>query len=366
MNLRPATSVSPDTLPAHLTRSGLAATTMMPPKAARFGYDLGPVVAGLDLLDPAASVAELEGHRVPVTRAAQRAGYRRSHQVFIELANEALFIARAELRRASESPQTPALGASSAGRALIDLENVTELIFRLNHQTTTSYVRSLTADTLVPEQDMGDVQAAAELGLAAAIASFDSAKGWFEPWAHWKIVGEVQAAVHSAERQSLTLHDHSVRHRVRLATQRLIKSGGDLSTASPQMIGDVAGVNADKVRRVQAAAPVASLQDAPHTHVDDRTYDPFDRLDETESARRDLHRLLDAASLDAREHYVIVRLFGLDGEAPSSLAELGGQLRLTRESMRQTRVRAFGKMHMAMRDRPARLRSGNQESCAAS
>ena len=50
------------------------------------------------------------------------------------------------------------------------------------------------------------------------------------------------------------------------------------------------------------------------------------------------------AALDARELYVIVRRFGLDGEPEDKLADIGETLALSREAVRQIEAKAIAKI----------------------
>jgi DNA-directed RNA polymerase sigma subunit (sigma70/sigma32) len=64
-----------------------------------------------------------------------------------------------------------------------------------------------------------------------------------------------------------------------------------------------------------------------------------------------LHGLLNAAQLSEREGYIMNRRHGLDGKEPASLAEIGRELSLSREAIRQIEKHAMAKLrhplHMA-------------------
>jgi len=49
-------------------------------------------------------------------------------------------------------------------------------------------------------------------------------------------------------------------------------------------------------------------------------------------------------ALDSREHYVLARRFGLDGEPAQCLSSIGTQLRLSREAIRQIEAKALAKI----------------------
>ena len=48
--------------------------------------------------------------------------------------------------------------------------------------------------------------------------------------------------------------------------------------------------------------------------------------------------------LDNREQYIILNYFGLNGEDPLTLEQIGGLMNLTRERVRQLKERALGKL----------------------
>ncbi|MGY1738357.1 sigma factor-like helix-turn-helix DNA-binding protein [Geodermatophilus sp. SYSU D00684] len=77
-----------------------------------------------------------------------------------------------------------------------------------------------------------------------------------------------------------------------------------------------------------------------------------------------VHALLGASvlesglvELDAREHFVIVRRFGLDGEPEQCLASIGRQLKLTREAVRQIERKALDRLLTVIHGAPAPQRS---------
>ena len=63
---------------------------------------------------------------------------------------------------------------------------------------------------------------------------------------------------------------------------------------------------------------------------------------ETQQRRAAIDALL--ADLKPRDRYVIDRCYGLDGDAPQTLEEIGRQLSLTRERIRQIRVQIVNKL----------------------
>ncbi|MFM7208460.1 MAG: sigma factor-like helix-turn-helix DNA-binding protein, partial [Verrucomicrobiota bacterium] len=59
--------------------------------------------------------------------------------------------------------------------------------------------------------------------------------------------------------------------------------------------------------------------------------------------------------LDAREREVLVRRFGLDGESPLTLEEVGTAFKLTRERVRQLQQSALMRLRRVMTERQKML-----------
>ena len=116
-------------------------------------------------------------------------------------------------------------------------------------------------------------------------------------------------------------------------------------------ISDISGLDADKVvvalnapmDCVSLDRPVGDDGDAEFSDFieDEQAIDPFVVV--SEGARRDeLKRAL--ALLDDRERLVVVMRYGLNGEIPMTLSDVGKCLDVTRERVRQIENRALAKL----------------------
>ena len=58
--------------------------------------------------------------------------------------------------------------------------------------------------------------------------------------------------------------------------------------------------------------------------------------------------------LDEKEYLIVQRYYGLDGNEPLTLEEIGSQLSLTRERIRQIKERALNKLRHSSKKKPLR------------
>jgi RNA polymerase primary sigma factor len=83
--------------------------------------------------------------------------------------------------------------------------------------------------------------------------------------------------------------------------------------------------------------------------ADDRAAQPDDELFDAQEIGR-IQGLLD--SIDPREAEVLRLRFGLDERAPLTLRDIGKQLGISRERVRQIESRALQKLHARISDEP--------------
>jgi len=83
--------------------------------------------------------------------------------------------------------------------------------------------------------------------------------------------------------------------------------------------------------------------------LEDESIVPVDDAMIRESLEEQLHGLLD--QLDAKERGIVKRRFGFDGKEAETLAEIGADMHLSRERIRQIEERALTKLRRSQRAR---------------
>ena len=177
---------------------------------------------------------------------------------------------------------------------------------------------------------MAELVSAGNMGLMKAADRFDGERGFkFISYAVWWI------------RQNM-MRDIS------RATHHL---GGDQRDVTVAEIAERLGVaEAEVLETMLKAKPEASL-DRTFEEGDDRNLLstipdesnglPDDSVSEQDS-RAQIQGVL--ATLDDRERYIVRCYYGLDGEEPLTLEQVGGSMGLTRERVRQLKERALSRL----------------------
>jgi RNA polymerase nonessential primary-like sigma factor len=103
-------------------------------------------------------------------------------------------------------------------------------------------------------------------------------------------------------------------------------------------------------REVSLDAPLADgKQTELRDLVEDSSVIPLDEVMIRESFDQQLHELLDR--LDPKERAIVERRFGLGDRDPETLAQIGADMKLSRERVRQIEERALGKLRRSQRAR---------------
>ena len=203
---------------------------------------------------------------------------------------------------------------------------------------------------------VSDLISEGNLGLVTAVERFDpTRRSRFAGYASWWIKQHISRALSRDKTIRLPVH----------ITERIIK----MHRVSEQMTFDLGrmpsdaelaeelGLPSSRVTQIRRAsysslslnAPVYSDESTELSEVVGETdaLTPFDQTRDRNEAET-VHKAL--ALLRERERRIIVQRFGLDGTGAKTLAEIAGQLGLTRERVRQLEGAALRKLRRTLKE----------------
>lgn len=199
-----------------------------------------------------------------------------------------------------------------------------------------------------------DLIAEGNIGLMTAVDRFDPDRGAkFSTYSAWWINQSIKRAL-SNQSKTIRLPAHMVDKIARLRRISAILTEELGRVPTDEELSEELGIPAHKISRLKRASQRPTSLDAPVNDGeginfgeiigDEKAVHPLEAL-EDKTLKGQLADLLEV--LDEREYRIIGARYGLDGNKPLKLEEVGGEFGVTRERIRQLQAKALTKMRRA-------------------
>ncbi|MFT5376670.1 MAG: RNA polymerase primary sigma factor [Candidatus Latescibacterota bacterium] len=198
---------------------------------------------------------------------------------------------------------------------------------------------------------LAELISAGNMGLMTAVDRFDPSRGYkFISYAVWWIRQSIlQSLAEDVRTVHLPLNKVTLLHKISRMSQQL--SSEEKDEPDLEEIADALDVSIEEVRETVLSGRKAYSLDKEFEEDDERSLmktlvDASQEAPDANILRTTTQRQLDSVlnSLDKREQRIVRLYFGLDGDEPLTLEQIGAMMDLTRERIRQIKERAFSKL----------------------